>query len=307
MSRVTATRKSPFLSRRQFSSSSSRKIPTSSSTGSSTLPISSSPSSHVDNRAHVNHSSRDENNFYQRDRYGVVHYSSRSSGTSRPLPDGPGPLPNKFKLDDRVKYVTNRSSDCSSQKNSSANFASSSKYKHTGRKISDDSGYGSSGSLKGRTEKYCGTALSSGRRSKSFSNLDTSFSELSVSDHSEKNPYNRSNSYQSTFPLGQGLSSRTRTLADVSRASEKTSMHLKTNTRAEFNYREPYYSDNRINQRIYLPSPSSTSSRTGSHVNEYHSTEDSRKELANSASSKIRSRSDSLPSSSPSVSCKQPK
>lgn len=282
MNRITA---SPLANRRHFRSPSatpaynrSRSL---SSVSSSTY------------RAQLSRSSRDESQK-KLDKHEFNHSNSRSSVTlPRPLPKGPGPLPNKFKLNDRqqhVRYVPANGSDYSCAKSSSTGLALSSKHGHTDRKVSDDSGYGSScSSSKDRTRSKPSTStascsIASGRRSKSITNLNSEFSELSVySNRDDRGQLNKSVSYKnSSSSSGSGLSKRTRTLSDVSRATDQTSIYLKSNARVED--KEDYSSDNNriINQRLSSgPSVSSTSKTSGRYVADYYSTDNSTKEFTN--------------------------
>ena len=111
--------------------------------------------------------------------FGARMTKNASSSTRRTLPHGPGPLPDKPSMDKAgVRYVA--------QSNSSRNHAGTARGSHlsdtysrksstlespkTRRKVSGDSGYGSSNG-KERIGSYRYGELSNGRRSKSLSSL----------------------------------------------------------------------------------------------------------------------------------------
>ena len=285
MSRISA---SPLANRRPFRSPSTSQTNTASSNHSRSL--SSSSYSEKTRRVQLPRSSSEETQR-KLDTHDVAYHNPRSSvSLARPLPEGPGPLPNKFKFKSGsrpVKYVPANSSDYSSSKlcaGTTVTYSSKHGHSYANRKVSDDSGYGSSGSSKGTTRSKTSTistsdSITSGRRAKSTANLNSELLDLSVTDCGDRGHLKRSQSYKNSFSTCSGLSYKTRTIADLSRASENTSMYLdKRSTRAG---NEEYSTDNRSNRKLGGdPSVSSTSKHN--HKLDFSSTNNMQKELKNS-------------------------
>lgn len=155
--------------------------------------------------------------------YGSSYGASSRINQHRKLPNGPGPLPDKFQLDrsnENIRFT-------SSQSKSSTNKYSSSvgTYLRTPsheRKTSSDSGYGSSSSVKNRFTTY---SPLEGRRTKSTSNL-TTMKDLSLKDSSTK--YSTSSlvkvpgyarpDHSSTF--------KTKTLENITQLDENENIYL---------------------------------------------------------------------------------
>lgn len=175
-------------------------------------------------------------------------YSSRmakpaSSSSGRTLPNGPGPLPNRSRLDSgTVKYVTDHTST-TARSRATTNFnhvtnhqkSSTLRSPTTQRKVSNDSGYGSSS---GKERTYTGNFRYgdlNGRRSKSLSylphetDLSRSRTDSSTHDVSSRTErlYTQSNINSKSALNGNNISSsssiyRSTTHADYKDPSSKS-------------------------------------------------------------------------------------
>lgn len=185
-----------------------RKFPTSSSTK-GTSSNGNGMASYVSSGARSN---LPKSSPYFKSSYGQVTYNGSSqSSKSRTLPDGPGPLPNKPKIDtaSRTRYVAHSQSE-----RTRAELPS-----YPERKVSREPCYGNTSGLKSHSgpgsKNYSsvsnshnnyshGSLASSGRKSKSLSHLGTSAKDETSARHiprySEYNP--------STYQSNQTTTSR---------------------------------------------------------------------------------------------------
>lgn len=241
--------------------------------------------------------------------YGSSYGSSSSFSSSRKLPKGPGPLPDRFTFQDRhtsttnggVRYVSPSDRYSTSKTNTTYFPAKTSSYQRNAveRKTSNDSGYGSSSSFKNPN----GSTLA-GRRSKSYSHLDPSLSELSIKDEPSpsKMPYSSKTIPSSTTrtDYSHGMSSRTKTQENITKLDENHNIYMPSR----------YSTDSEPLKRStnnHFPSPSKKSSSPTSIVNTSPSPKnrsvisdynENRKEMISATPTSLRRNSKSSTSSS---------
>ncbi|KAK3699453.1 hypothetical protein QZH41_018604 [Actinostola sp. cb2023] len=172
--------------------------------------------------------------------YNSSYGSSSTYSARRQLPNGPGPLPDKFNLDKSahgdIRYVSSYSKP--DEKFGRSGYSpgpgyGTSQQKATTfeRKTSNDSGYGSSSSVKYYTPYTGGNSTSlASRRTKSYSNLNSSLKDLSVKDDPPKYSSSFSTrtvpSYSTKAVYSPGMSSRTKTLENITQLDENSNIYF---------------------------------------------------------------------------------
>lgn len=230
-------------------------------------------------------------------------YSPPARYGMRKLPNGPGPLPDKFNLDkssgENVRFARYPKTKTTSDR-STTGLSTHYRTPTSERKASNDSGYGSSSSVKyNSTSSY----TLADRRAKSLSNLTTMQKDLSIKDDSPK----YSSSFTKTVPSypsrpnhSPGIASKTKTLENIPQLDANANYYLPSS--------RLYGSDspNRVHSLTNHYSPSNYTSPNSSTFNkkakglEYSS--DYRKEIITADTESLRRGSKgSTSSSSPST------
>lgn len=166
--------------------------------------------------------------------YSSSYVSQSRRNMRRQLPDGPGPLPDRYNFrkttGENLRYVSPQSKSKIIDERHSTSYSSSlygqQKTSSSERKISNDSGYGSSSSVRYNSISNGKSALA-GRRSKSLSNLgmrDLSISESPQNSHSF--PTRTIPSYNPRNDYSSGMQSKTKTVENVAQLDENANYQL---------------------------------------------------------------------------------